>query len=214
MKNKLIMAGIVAGTLCFTSCGNGNSVSPQELAGAWKGETTTMHQQGNVTDEAENTSSDVISCTPTFTFSRADDTRGGKIFITADFTVTKEVESPLLKDQVNVTVSGTAKASGTWIIEDGDDVKLILESSETKVDVDTASLILTYTHPLKDSKDPKAAADSLSMIRQNIATDISGSIIPIVTDRIQSITRFDDVSVADNIMTLEIGNNMITFTKQ
>lgn len=211
---KLIMAGIVAGVLCLTSCGNGNSVSPQELAGTWKGETTTMPQQGNATGEAENTSSDVMSCTPTLTFSRADDTRGGKIFIIADFTVTKEIESSFLKDLVNATVSGTAKASGTWIIEDGDDVKLILESSETKVDVDTASLTLAYTHPLKDNKDSKDAADSLSMIRQNIAMDITGSLIPTVTDRIQSITKFEDVSVADNIMTLEIGNNMITFTKQ
>lgn len=208
MKMKLIMAGIVAGVLCFTSCGSGNSLSPQELTGTWKGATTTMPRQVNDTDNTENTSSNEMSCTPTLTFSRADDTRGGKIFITADFTVTKEIESSSLKDQVNATVSGTAKASGTWIIENGDDVKLILDASETKVDVDTASLTMAYAHPTKDTR------DSLSVIRQNIATDIAGCVIPTVTKRIQSITKFDDISVADNIMTLEIGNTMITFTKQ
>lgn len=194
MRLRLILTGVIAGVLGLASCGNGSSVPPQEMEGTWKGEATEM------------TNPD-MSCTPTLTFNRVADTRGGRIDIDAVFTISRKVEQAP-KDSVTATISGTAKASGTWVIEDGDDMKLILTLSDTKVEVDTASLNLTYSHPEKDTN------HSALISRQSIAETISEAVKPMVTEKIQSITEFDDVSVADNIMTLEIDHNMITFTKQ
>lgn len=194
MKMKLIMAGMAASMIGLASCGNSNSISPQQLAGTWKGETTKMTEPD-------------MSCTPILTFDRTADTRGGRLDIGADFTITKELGESATKDLATATINGKASASGTWVIEDGD-VKLILNPADTRVDIDTASLTLSYAHPSKHT------TDSLSLTRHMIATNIAETMRPIVTAKIQKITEFDDVSVADNIMTLEIGNNMITFTKQ
>lgn len=192
---KLIMAGVVGCGIGLASCGGGNSVNPQQLAGTWKGESS-------MTAEPD------LDSTPTLTFGRAADTRGGKIEIAADFTFTKEVDPGSSKKPVTATINGKATASGTWVIEEGDDVSLILNPAETKVDVDTASLTMAYANQAKDTK------DSLCIIRQMVATDVAETVIPMMTAKIQDLTRFTDVSVADNIMTLEIDQKMITFTKQ
>lgn len=211
MKSRILSAAFFSGLLIFTSCNSSNSLSIQEIIGTWKGETTEMSLPEKAKKHKDTTSnSDKIqlSYTPTLKFTRTDGTRGGIIDISANYTVTQGVASLEGKIPVNATVGGTLTATGTWIIDHEDDVKLMLDQTKTKVDVDTASLSLAYARLTDTSK------DSLKMMRQRVLPNVSETVEATVKQEISSLKGFEDVTVTDNIMTLEIGKNMLTFTKQ
>lgn len=149
-----------------------------------------------------------MSCTPTLTFVRANGINGGTINISAIYTVSKGVESTATATPVKATVSGNINASGTWTVKDGDEVILVLDPSKTVVDVDTASLALSYAR-LTD-----APQDSLNSIKERVASNIADIIKPMLAGKIQKMHKFDDVKVTGNTMTLEAGHNRISFTKQ
>ncbi|MDE6654969.1 MAG: hypothetical protein K2K37_11360, partial [Muribaculaceae bacterium] len=186
-------------------------LSIQELIGTWKGETTEMPQTVQ-SKKQKNSTSDPdkiqLNCTPTLKFSRTDGTRGGIIDISSDYTVTQEVASLESKIPVNATVGGTMTATGTWIIDHEDEVKLMLDPTKTKVDVDTTSLSLSYARLTDTSK------DSLEVMRQRLLPNVSETVEAMVKQKISNLKELDDVTVTDNIMTLEIENCMLTFTKQ
>lgn len=211
MKSRLLTAAAFAGILAFTSCNSGDSLSIQEIIGTWKGETAEMSQKDKAVKHKEITS-DVdevqFNCTPTLKFSRTDGTRGGMIDISAYYSVTQGVTSLEGKIPVNATIDGTLSATGTWIIDDEDDIKLMLDPSKTKVDVDTASLTLSFAR-LTDT-----SVDSLKIMRQRVQPNLPETVGSLVKHKIKSLKEFEDVTITDNIMTLEVGKNMLTFTKQ
>lgn len=201
--------------LALTSCNGGSSLSTQQLTGTWKGQTTTMpqskkesKQKGGKDARPDSNDKTEMSWTPTLNFIRADGTKGGRLEISSDYTFTQGVESVTSKVPVNASIEGSVTASGTWIVEDGDDIKVMIDASKTKVDVDTASLTLNYANVTDAPK------DSLELMRERVMTNIADVVKPIVAQKIQTLREFEDVSVTDNIMTLEINDNMITFTKQ
>lgn len=149
-----------------------------------------------------------MTCTPTLTFVRTDGTNGGTIKIVADYTVTKGVESVTTDIPVKATVNGNVSASGTWTVKEGDEIIVNFDPSKTIVNVDTASLALSYAR-LTD-----APVDSLNTIKQRVAPNIPDVIKPMLAGKIQKLRKFDDVKITGNAMTLEMGHNKITFTKQ
>lgn len=149
-----------------------------------------------------------MTCTPTLTFVRTDGTNGGAIKIVADYTVTKGVESVTTDIPVKATVNGKVSASGTWTVKEGDEIIVNFDPSKTIVNVDTASLALSYAW-LTD-----APVDSLNTIKQRVAPNIPDVIKPMLAGKIQKLRKFDDVKITGNAMTLEMGHNKITFTKQ
>lgn len=211
MKSRLLKAAAFTGLLAFASCNSGDNLSIQDIIGTWKGETAEMSQKGNAVKHKEITSVvDEIqfNCTPTLKFSRTNGTRGGIIDISAEYSVTQGVTSLEGKIPVNATIDGTLSATGTWIIDDEDDIKLMLDPSKTKVDIDTASLTLAFAR-LTDTSD-----DSLKLMRQRVQPKVPEIVGSLVKHKINSLKEFEEVTITDNIMTLEVGKNMLTFTKQ
>lgn len=220
MKIKFLMAVALTAALGLSSCGGEDAKLAGELAGTWKGNTTEMmkgkkekpdkddkHREGDRNKPNRIDAGD-MSCTPTLTFVRANGINGGTINISAIYTVSKGVESTATATPVKATVSGNINASGTWTVKDGDEVILVLDPSKTVVDVDTASLALSYAR-LTD-----APQDSLNSIKERVASNIADIIKPMLAGKIQKMHKFDDVKVTGNTMTLEAGHNRISFSKQ
>lgn len=211
MKSRILTAAIFTGVLALASCNGADSLSIQELIGTWKGETSEMSQNNKtkkhnqITPDADNIQ---LNYTPTLKFTRTDGTRGGIVDISAGYTLTQSVVSIEKKIPVNATINGTLSATGTWIIDDEDDIKLMLDVSKTQVDVDTASLSLAFARLTDTSQ------DSLKAMRGRVLPNISGTVESTVRQSINNLKEFEDVTITDNIMTFEIGENMLTFTKQ
>lgn len=230
MKVKILMAAFVAAAIGLTSCGSEDAKLAGELAGTWKGSATEMmkgkkdkpdkgdkeHKDGNRKEQGKpgngrpdhRMGPEEMTCTPTFTFVRTDGTNGGTIDISADYTITKGVESVAVSTPVKASVNGNVKASGTWIVKDGDEVVLTLDPAKTVVNVDTASVALSYAR-LTD-----APQDSLAAIKARVVPNIESVIKPMLTARVQKMRKLDDVKITGNTMTLEAGHNKMTFTKQ
>lgn len=228
MKIKLLIAPALAVVIGLASCNGGDSKLAGELVGTWKGSATEMskskpdkpdkegkhksdkddmRKEGDRNRPGRGDGGD-MTCTPTLTFVRTDGTNGGTIKIVADYTVTKGVESVTTDIPVKATVNGNVSASGTWTVKEGDEIIVNFDPSKTIVNVDTASLALSYAR-LTD-----APVDSLNTIKQRVAPNIPDVIKPMLAGKIQKLRKFDDVKITGNAMTLEMGHNKITFTKQ
>ncbi len=229
MRLKLMIVTAVAAALGLASCGREDARLAGELAGTWKGETVDMmsgkkdrpskddrkddrkkdDRHGEPKDgKAGHPDGGQMSCTPTLTFVKTDSTNGGTINLSAVYTLSQGVESVTSTTPVKATVTGNVTASGTWIVEDGDDVRLTLDPSQTTVNVDTSSITLAY------ARVTDAPQDSLASMKARVASNITDVVKPMLTARIQKMRKFDDVKVTGNVMTLDAGHRKITFTKQ
>lgn len=222
------MVAVLSVAIGLTSCDGGDSKLAGELVGTWKGNTTEMtngkkdksakdekkesdkydkYKDGDRAKGGHDDGGEII-CTPTFTFERTAVTNGGIINITADYTVTKGVESVTSGIPVKATVNANVSASGTWTVNDGDEIIVNLDPSKTIVNVDTASLALRYAS-LTD-----APVDSLDIIKDRVSANIPDAIRPMLAGKIQKIRKFDDVKITGTTMTLEAWHNKMTFVKK
>lgn len=220
MKIKLVMVAVLSAMVGLTACDGGDSKLAGELVGTWKGNASEMmsgkkdkpekddKHKGDERNKPAHFDTQEMTCTPTFTFVRTDGTNGGTINIAADYILAKGVETLATNIPVKATVKGNVSASGTWTVKDGDEIIVNLDPSKTIVDVDTASLALSYAR-LTD-----ASVDSLNTIKGRVAANITDVIKPMLTGRMQKMHKFDDVKITGNTMTLEAGHNKITFMKQ
>ena len=222
------MAAALSAVMGLASCDGGDAKLAGELVGTWKGQPAEMmngdkgkpdkderHKPDKGDSQREGDRGNAnrhddgeLTCTPTFTFVRTDGTNGGIIDISADYTVTKGVDSMTHTTPVKATVNGNLTASGTWTVKDGDEVIVNLDPSKTVVNVDTASLTLSYAR-LTD-----APLDSLDTIKGRVAGNIAEVLRPMLTGRIQKMRKFDDVRITGNTMTLEAGHSKMIFTKK
>lgn len=85
---------------------------------------------------------------------------------------------------------------------------ITIDSSKTVVDVDTASMALSYARLTDASK------DSINMMKGRVASNITEIIKPMIAGRVQKMRKLDDVRITGNTMTLEAGHNRITFSRQ
>lgn len=220
MKIKLLMAAALSAAIGLTSCNGGDAKLAGELAGSWKGTPTQMmkgkkdkpdkddRHKDEKRDKARHEDGGEMTCTPTLTFLKTDGINGGTINISADYSVSRGVETVATSTPVKATVNGNVSASGSWTVKDGDEIVVNLDPTKTVVNVDTASLALTY------AKLTDAPQDSLNAIRTRVAANIADVIKPMLTAKVQKMRKFDDVKITGNTMTLEAGHNKITFTKQ
>lgn len=224
MKTKLLMAAALSVAIGLTSCDGGDSKLAGELVGTWKGNATEMskgkldksgkedkkgsdkHREGEPNKVGRGAPGE-MTCTPILTFVRTDGTKGGTIDVSADYVITKGVESMAVTTPVTATVAGNVKASGTWTVKDGDEVVLTIDPAKTVVNVDTASVAISYAC-LTD-----APQDSLAAIKARVVPNIENVIKPMITARVQKMRKLDDVKITGNTMTLEAGHNKMTFTR-
>lgn len=228
MKIKFLTTVAVVAVVGLASCGGGEAKLAGELAGTWKGNTAMVMKgkmdkpdkdgkhkpdkedkhKGGDRDKAPRGDGGEMTCTPTLTFVKTDGTNGGTLNISADYTVSRGVETTSVTTPVKATVNGNVKASGTWTVKDDDEVIVTLDPSNTVVNIDTTSLALSY------AKLTDAPQDSLNTIKGRVAANITDVIKPMIATRVQKMRKFDDVKITGNTMTLEAGHNKMTFTKQ
>lgn len=226
MKTKLFLGVAAAIILGLSSCDNASKLA-DNVQGKWEGGTTQM-SKGNPDKHKDRDHKDKkdgerrekvgtprdgnisISITPTVTFTLDKGTNGGKIDLSARYTVSQPVLTHTDSiAPVKATVSGIANASGTWMAKDDDDIHVTLDSSKTTVTVDPASLTLDYA-VLTDR--PTAELDSL---KANVAANIEPVVKTLIQERISHIREFEDVKfVNPTTMKLEIGHDKVTFTKK
>lgn len=223
MKIKFLMAAALCAALGFSSCDGGDSKLAGELVGSWKGNTTQVmknkkeksekkkkddREKGGDRDRNNRVDTEELTLTPILSFVRTDGTNGGTLNISADYTVTKGVESITTNLPINAIVDGNVKASGTWSVKDGDEIIVNLDLTKTVVEVDTASLTLSYAR-LTD-----APQDSLNAIKSRVASNISDVIKPMLAGKVQKMRKLDDVKILGSSMTLEAGHHKLSFIKQ
>lgn len=220
MKIKFLTTVALVAVLGLSSCNGGDAKLAGELAGTWKGNTAMVMKdkmdkpdkedkhKGGDRDKAPRGDGGEMTCTPTLTFVKTDGTNGGTLNISADYTVSRGVETTSITTPVKATVNGNVKASGTWTVKDDDEVIVTLDPSNTVVNIDTTSLALSY------AKLTDAPQDSLNTIKGRVAANITDVIKPMIATRVQKMRKFDDVKITGNTMTLEAGHNKMTFTKQ
>lgn len=220
MKIKFVMAAALCAVLGLSSCNGGDSKLAGELVGSWKGSTVEMRKDKKEKSDKKDREKDKdhgrsdrmdreeMICTPVLSFVRTSGTNGGTLNISASYTVSKDVESTATSVPVKATVNGNVNATGTWTVKDGDEIMINIDPSKTVVEVDTASLALSYAR-LTD-----APQDSLNAIKGRVASNITDVVKPMLTGKVQKMRKFDDVKITGNAMTLEAGHNKLSFTKQ
>lgn len=223
MKIKFLMAAALCAALGLSSCDGGDSKLAVELVGSWKGNTTEImkrkkeksdkkkkddREKGGDRDRNNRVDTEELTLIPILSFVKTDGTNGGTLNISADYTVTKGVESITTKLPINAIVDGNVKASGTWSVKDGDEIIVNLDPTKTVVEVDTASLTLSYAR-LTD-----APQDSLNAIKSRVASNISDVIKPMLAGKVQKMHKLDDVKILGSSMTLEAGHHKLSFIKQ
>lgn len=204
MKIQFLMATALAAVLGLSSCGKDAKLA-DDLAGTWKSAPTAMMPDD---DDHHGRETGEMLCTPTFTFERTDIKNGGTINISADYTVTKNVTATATPVPVKATASGTISATGTWRVEDGDEVKLAIDASKTVVNVDTSTVTLSYAQVTD------ASVDSLAAMKPNVASAIADILTPMLTAKVNRLHEFDDVKITGDNLTLEVADNRLTLTRQ
>ena len=76
------------------------------------------------------------------------------------------------------------------------------------VDVDTTSVSLNYAQ-LTDA--PK---DSLASMRSRVISNIPDVVKPMLEARVMKMRKLDDIKITGNLMTLEAGHTLISFTQR
>lgn len=209
MKTAKILLGMAAvAAMGLVSCDEAGKLAGQ-VEGTWKGATTEMlgdrHNAQNMPQQPVMS----MMCTPVFTFSRTDGTKGGTLDIKADYVLTQGLlASSSTQVPFSATVTGTATAQGTWTAKDDDEIMMVMDPSMIKVEVDTASLALNYTG-LTDSP-----ASDLAAIKARVAGNVESQARTVITNRVMKLRELDDIKVQDRSMTLEIGHAKMVFTKE
>ena len=215
MKIKMLMAAGLTAALALSSCSSEEAKLAGAIAGTWNGTTTQMSHRKDKPDKKDRRDGDrnrmdagEMTCTPTLTFVRTDGTNGGTIDISANYPLTRGVESVASATPVSATVNGSIKSSGTWTAHDDDEVIINLDPTKTVVDVDTTSVSLNYAQ-LTDA--PK---DSLASMRSRVISNIPDVVKPMLEARVMKMRKLDDIKITGNLMTLEAGHTLISFTKR
>lgn len=130
MKKLLTLSAIalLSALAGITSCKSDKSTAAQ-VAGEWCG--TPVRMDRNTVDDG--------TFTPVFSFQLDKGARGGAVTLSAQLSVTMPVNAPvdsLGASVVSATAAGQAVATGTWRVDDGDEVKLIFNPSTLKVTFD------------------------------------------------------------------------------
>ncbi len=211
----MLMAAGLTAALALSSCSSEEAKLAGAIAGTWNGTTTQMSHRKDKPDKKDRRDGDrnrmdagEMTCTPTLSFVRTDGTNGGTIDISANYTLTRGVESVASATPVSATVNGSIKASGTWTAHDDDEVIINLDPTKTVVDVDTTSVFLNYAQ-LTDA--PK---DSLASMRSRVISNIPDVVKPMLEARVMKMRKLDDIKITGNLMTLEAGHTLISFTKR
>lgn len=224
MKPNFIIGIAALATIGITACDESSKLAG-DVAGTWNAPKTEIaivqkeHKEKPDKDEKDRKGhrpgvkpemNPVMSCSPTITFVRTQGTNGGTLSISGAYEITQgvNVTDTAVAVPVKATVSGTVAASGSWQAKDDDEISVTLDASKTSVAVDPASLALSYG-ALTD-----APAGGLDSLKENVAKNIAATVTPMLQRQIGRLHKFDDVKVAGNTMTMEIGKTKLNFSKE
>jgi hypothetical protein len=149
-----------------------------------------------------------MTVTPTLTFVKDKASNGGTFTYNGVYSVTQPVFTETVQVPFQATATVNVSAKGVWTSDEDDEINVVIEPSSVTATVDPTSIVLSYS-VLTDQ--PAASLDS---IKNQMAPNISQNFSNAVAQKVSKIKEFDDVKIVGNTMTLEMGNNNFTFTKQ
>lgn len=179
----------MAASVAMTSC----SSNEKDIAGSWIGgeERLFLNQESLANCQA----------TSRFTFTPDQGSNDeGKIDIFTDVVIQDAVPSnDSIVSTYEITVTGTAKISGTYVFEDDDDIIITLDSKTLDIAVDPEGVAFA-SNVITDQETP--AVEPLS--RKDLATKYSRQLRGAVTELYGRYVKIDDVKIHDATMSCEI----------
>ncbi|MDE6352090.1 MAG: hypothetical protein K2K88_02965, partial [Muribaculaceae bacterium] len=113
------------------------------------------------------------------------------------------IESP-----ISYTASGVATIQGEWTVDDDDEIKIFLDGTTMKIDVDPDGVVLDY-NVLTGTSTPDTTA-----IKPVLAGMVKKAISTGVETKFFNAKKIDDIKIKDNIMSCEIDDYDITLRRQ
>ncbi len=192
---KPLMFAAAAMLAACTACSGGPAID-----GAWTSAPTRIDNELPIASEA----SDVL----TLVFDAPKGAKSGAVTITSEITANQPVEAGTIDsfdEPYEVSVSATATITGTWSLEDRDDIVIFLDRNTLEVNVDPDGV--AYSQNLIDGMQ-QPQVDSLTAVT---AERWRSAIRSAATARFISLDKLDDVKVKDNILSCEVGKRDLTF---
>lgn len=183
----------------FTSCHSADKLA-QEVEGDWSGTPIRFAKKTMVNGEF----------TPTLSFVRNGEAKGGDVTITAMLSVTLPVNAPidsLGTTAVSATAAGIATVRGTWEVRDDDDIRLNLDKSTLVIDVDpSVEFELTDIWSSSDVPAERKASDAvLKAFEKEMSKGMEWAL--------RELDEVEDVKIKDNLMTCELADSHQTLNK-
>lgn len=192
----MICAAAAAG-LTLSSCESASRLA-KELDGSWSGAPVKLSDD----------MSGIVTGIDNFVFTREGD-RDGNIEIATmiSFDETLPADSMIVQP-LSVTIAGIARAQGSWVATDDDEVSVTVDPESITVEIDPQGVTLnTSLLTGADAVLPDSIAPALAQAaRRRILRD--------VTTRYYSLSHLDDVKVKDNRLIFEIGREHYIMSRQ
>lgn len=144
---------------------------------------------------------------PNLEFHRDLSKEGGTLDFSAEFKITREVESETLKTPVLATAHLNATATATWTALDDDEVSVTFDPKTITVTLDPANVELSFAH-VTDRSDKE-----LEELKERVGESLEKRLTSQVSEILLEIKEFDDVEAIGSTLTFEIGDRDFSFTK-
>lgn len=213
MKTALFVGLAALAVVSLSSCNDKSLAAKTD--GTWEATAKTMncprhhddHDMASQTEHRDQCASE-ITCAPTITFTRNSGTDGGAVDFEGKYTISRDFTTGDSL-QLKATVSGTAKASGSYNVVDEDDIRLDLQPASTDISVDASTLTINYaTLTVRP-------AGELDTIRALIAPQMESFARTVLQRRIASLDKIEDVKMlTDSTFKAEIHDVDFIFTKK
>ncbi|MDE6644030.1 MAG: hypothetical protein K2K27_08025 [Muribaculaceae bacterium] len=198
MKKILRLLPAIALVLMASSC-NSDSKLAKDINGTW------ASSPERLTDNIGNSSS-IIRI---LEFNKLPEKNGGTLTMSGLISVNSTVpQGDGIESPISYTASGVATIQGEWTVDDDDEIKIFLDGTTMKIDVDPDGVVLDY-NVLTGTSTPDTTA-----IKPVLAGMVKKAISTGVETKFFNAKKIDDIKIKDNIMSCEIDDYDITLRRQ
>lgn len=181
----------------MTSCDSGAKLI-SELQGEWTGNPERILDSGAAS----------ASMVRVLEFTRGAADTEGTVTMTALITVENTMEfNDSIVTPLQISATGTATITGTFQAKDRDELLVSLDATSLNVEVDPQAVQLNYNIISESS------APIIEKLKPGAAILATQQINHAAQSAFTNITEIDDIEIKNNIMTCEISNKDLAFTR-
>lgn len=190
-------------SMAFVSCDE-NARLAKEIQGSWTGTPENFSDNSSVTSTILETYDFITNLDGT-----GRQEKSGEVLIEGMITMsTQIVAEGDFNEPLSLTATAKSSIKGTWIVADGDEIALTLDSESLTVDSDPDAIVVEG-NILGAENSPK-----IDTIRPSVAKAMAENVKRALTTRYAGIRHLDDVKVNGPLMKFEIGKKDYVFTRQ